>query len=403
MCTGSRSEKEPPQKPRGAGFNPLASTVGVHLEAILKKYGITFSSTCATKKFCAELNQMTIEACAENVRSIGFSLYSYGKARGWLPVLADTDHIVEKLDAIVEEAIRRAGSASAPRPKPGKEKEARGVAETRREEKKEKEEEIASRYHADLAAKYRGEPTTFIYPYLAEAAEGDELLYSVRSVEKNYVGTADIWIIGDRPKWWARDDRFIPCPKIKGGARIDRAHKLQTLMQRDDLPDEFVWMQDDIYFVKPLGYEFTAIAWTRSDAQKPEGISDTKSGYTKQKHLTFQALRDRGCSLEEYGAHVPKVYRRSNLKKLFETYDMLHEQFVDDILYCNEFADPMNPPMQIRSLMHRARAVPTPEALEKHLNTARMHNHTNGKFRGPIEENLKKTFITPCQWEKTAQ
>lgn len=244
--------------------------------------------------------------------------------------------------------------------------------------------------------------TTFVYPYLAIQAQGNELLYSVRSVEKFYQGNADIWIVGDRPAWWLRDDRFVDAPRVTGGARIDRANKLQVIVNTPGIPEEFVWMQDDVYFVKPLGYDFLSTRWTRG---RPMTAARLKKwtpgkGFAKQKKKTWQVLLANGKSLEDYAAHTPQVYRKANLATLFDKYDLLHKQYVDDLLYYNEFPDSAQPPVRIGGLMYRTQKKPSREVMQALMRNAKMHNHTNGAYNGESGHYLKDAFREQCNWEK---
>jgi len=242
--------------------------------------------------------------------------------------------------------------------------------------------------------------TAFVYPYLAKAAEGDELLYSVRSVEKYFQGKADIWIVGDRPAWWARDDRFVKAQQVKGGARIDRANKLWVILNTPEIPEEFVWMQDDIYFVKPVSYEFLATPWTRGKAMTPERLKtwEPEKGFFQQKKKTFEALLAGGKTLEDYAAHTPQVYEKENLRVLFEKYDLRKQQYVDDLLYYNEF--PQGKPVPIGNRMYRITGEPDEETYWRRMGPARLHNHFNGKYREFVAPRIKTLFPQSCSHEK---
>lgn len=243
-------------------------------------------------------------------------------------------------------------------------------------------------------------PTAFVYPYLAKAAEGDELLYSVRSVEKFYQGQADIWIVGDRPRWWARDDRFVRAGQVKGGARIDRANKLWVILNTPEIPESFVWMQDDIYFVGPVSYEFLATPWVRGRGMTAKSLAAWKpdKGYFRQKKRTWEALLENGKTLEDYAAHTPQVYRKNNLRVLFEKYNLRKEQYVDDLLYYNEF--PQGRPVPIGNRMYRITGEPDDAQYWKRMEPATLHNHFNGKFKRYVAPRIETMFPGPCSHEK---
>ncbi|MBU0616139.1 MAG: hypothetical protein KKI02_00315 [Planctomycetes bacterium] len=246
------------------------------------------------------------------------------------------------------------------------------------------------------------QPATFVYPYLAAAAVGDELLYSVRSIEKFYHGEADIWIVGDRPPWWRRDDRFIHCPQVRGGARIDRAHKLDVICRDDRIPESFVWMQDDIYFVKPVDLAFLATPWTRRPSPLSPAELDTwkpTRSFQKQNRTSFVALAARGKSLYDHAAHVPVLYRKANVRRMLDDYNMLHVPHVDDLVYGNEFANPDRPPRFVDTKMCRINGRTSKSGLCQRLAPARMLNHRHGQYKGAVEAKLERMFAEPSRWE----
>jgi len=246
------------------------------------------------------------------------------------------------------------------------------------------------------------EPLTFVYPYLAKAAIGNELLYSVRSVEEHYLGEADIWIIGDRPAWWTRDDRFINCPRVRGGARIDCAHKLRVICETDAIPEVFIKMMDDVYFMKPVDFGFLNTPWTSAKDMTAKRLakSGRGKGFGRQKRTTFRALLAAGRPMREHAAHMPVVYEKSKVLEMLNTFGMSRAPFVDDLLFLNYFAPSrFKKSQRVSTRLCRVTAKLTDAQLGGKLDPAVIHNHLSGCYRGAVERNLRRTFTRPSSWE----
>jgi len=92
----------------------------------------------------------------------------------------------------------------------------------------------------------------FVWPYWHGGANGDEIRWSVRSVEKHFIGEAKITIIGDRPPWYHGHHipkRRVP-PATPNRCYRDMLSKVWMMATHAEIDDEFVWMMDDIYLIK---------------------------------------------------------------------------------------------------------------------------------------------------------
>lgn len=178
-----------------------------------------------------------------------------------------------------------------------------------------------------------------IYPWIAKLARGSELRYSLRSVEKNFVGDVSVWVVGDCPDWYVGN--YLPVSEYDSKLilpRQDRAKKLWRVVKEPTIGDEFLWMMDDIYFIRKVDIDLFRNPWN-CGTMTPEKLADwrPKSEWERQKKLTWEILADNGRPLFDFATHLPHVYRKSSLQRLFERYFLWDAPFVDDILYGNEF------------------------------------------------------------------
>jgi len=104
--------------------------------------------------------------------------------------------------------------------------------------------------------KRRTSATQFVWPYWHSGASGDELRWSVRSVERFFDGPVKTTIVGDRPPWYRGhvidQPRIGPC--ANRGFR-DMLSKMKTMSQHPEIDSEFVWMMDDVYLIKETTWD----------------------------------------------------------------------------------------------------------------------------------------------------
>ncbi|WP_164104240.1 galactosyltransferase-related protein [Candidatus Laterigemmans baculatus] len=111
-----------------------------------------------------------------------------------------------------------------------------------------------------------GQAWPFVWTYWADGAVGDELRYSIRSVLKYQPG-ARVVVVGDKPGWYTGD--FISKPRIR--KRDHHAFKAcySKLIAAATELDRFVWMMDDVYWIKQFEMEeANCICYTTPDEAK---------------------------------------------------------------------------------------------------------------------------------------
>ena len=197
-----------------------------------------------------------------------------------------------------------------------------------------------SKTEAANCCPFLGPPLDFVYLYVEGPARGDELRYSIRSVFKNYLGPARIWVVGDKPDWYT--GLHIPLKRMRkqpGRARLDRAKKFYHIATEvSEIQDRFVAMQDDIYLVSPVSYYDLNRRWINGTPLTPEKIArwHPRDGYQKQKKNTAIKLYEKGVEyVSDYSTHTPKFYYKEDLARVIDTFDALKEPLVCTILYDN--------------------------------------------------------------------
>lgn len=180
----------------------------------------------------------------------------------------------------------------------------------------------------------------FVWFHIPGPDNSAELKLSIRSVQKNFVGTQQITVIGEKPNWY--DGHFIPVKRFGGikdrKSRMpfrDTQFKLVSCVNHPEIDEEFVWIMDDCYMLKPTPIEDMKVArydpWYQGKAATPwhQLIKDT-----------FGVLRKHGFPTLQYGTHLPHVFTKTNLRDMFQRYNYPRDLYLFEILYKNTYGNP---------------------------------------------------------------
>lgn len=173
----------------------------------------------------------------------------------------------------------------------------------------------------------------FVWTYWEGGAAGDELRWSIRSIERFCEEETKITIAGDSPSWFR--GHVIPLPKIEEEPNHnfqDVLWKLQNITQRSDIDSQFVWMMDDIVALQPFNPIDIAI---------PRGVRfesfdriSRQKKYLRLKADTLRFLQNEGFSGHwDFGTHAPHLIDKSFLRNLFLTLPIREKCLLWEIVY----------------------------------------------------------------------
>lgn len=154
------------------------------------------------------------------------------------------------------------------------------------------------------------------FVYLCRHGENEELRYSIRSVVKN-TENPQIWLVGGKPSWYTGN--FIKSDQSKDKYE-NVVNSLNTIVNCDSIPDDFVLMNDDFYIIKPIDKIKT---YHGGDFKKKVEIfsENAKSSYyTSLLQNTKKELQDAGIENPlDYAIHVPIELNKQKLSKVIKT------------------------------------------------------------------------------------
>lgn len=173
----------------------------------------------------------------------------------------------------------------------------------------------------------------FVWPYWHGGAHGDEIRFSVRSVEKFFDGKAKCTIIGDKPPWFT--GHYIPQRRVPKRTQDrpyrDMIAKVWTMATHPEIDTDFIWMMDDIYFLKPF---------TLEQIQTPRAERWRESDYNswqRFKTASMKELTAAGRTNYDYATHMPHYVEKEKLVTLFEEFGLHEKTMLWEVLYKNRF------------------------------------------------------------------
>lgn len=236
-------------------------------------------------------------------------------------------------------------------------------------------------------------PTTqFVWPYWEGGANGDELRWSIRSVEQFFQGRAKITIIGDKPDWYhghvIRKKR-VPASKPNRAFR-DMLSKVFYIATHAEIDDECVWMMDDVYFLKP--FTLDDIKTSRAEPWRPS----MGNSWQKRKTASMDALAARGLPQHDYATHMPHWLEKSKLRTMFDDFNLHENTMLWEVLYGNLYRET---PQRTRPFFVRFKNQASSEAYKQLTQRATVMNHIASAWCDGLRDFLADLLPNPSTTE----
>lgn len=184
-----------------------------------------------------------------------------------------------------------------------------------------------------------------IYPWLAVDESFDALRYSLRSVDMFFEDKeCPIYIIGNgKPRWLDENHRvkWINVPEYKQSRQEGLWKAWQIGLQ---IAEEIIWMNDDIYFLRPTVWDDMRVALTEGvlDEQEPQ-LRTAHNSWRRSLGDACADLRSRGFSdVHRFATHTPFLFEREKSLEIMREY---HVPFCGawETLYHNHHQTPHEP------------------------------------------------------------
>jgi hypothetical protein len=158
------------------------------------------------------------------------------------------------------------------------------------------------------------------------------------------------------------------------------------------MDEQFVWMMDDIVFLKTVSLE---------DLQTPRAERFTPSDlnkWQKIKQRTMQALTDKGRPNHDYATHAPHFAEKQKVRAIFDEFDLHDDRNVLtwEILYGNTYR---SEPQRSRPWFMRFQEPQTLEEYRAKTIRASCMNWSAGLWSNDLRTFLEELFPEPSSSE----
>jgi len=235
-------------------------------------------------------------------------------------------------------------------------------------------------------------PVQFVWPYWDGGANGDELRWSIRSVEQFFQGRAKITIIGDKPDWYQGHvihKKRVPAATPNRAFR-DMLSKVFYIASHAEIDEQCIWMMDDIYFLKPFSLEDIkaprAEPWRRSIA----------NSWQRRKTVTMQALALQGLTKHDYATHMPHWLEKARLRTMFDDFNLHENTMLWEVLYGNLYREK---PQRTRPFFARLKNQGTAEEYRDVTRNATVMNHIEAAWCVGMRDFLAELLPNPSTAE----
>lgn len=150
----------------------------------------------------------------------------------------------------------------------------------------------------------------------------NEIRFSLRSVEKYLKGFRNIYVVGECPAFLQNvihipaTDEFDPAVNADGNMIL----KILKACALPDLSDDFLFMNDDFVFMKPV--VASEIKWMYKGDMKDRPESFWKEQFYRHRlRRTYETLRDLGETTLQYDYHAPMRMNKHSFREVMEHFD----------------------------------------------------------------------------------
>lgn len=186
---------------------------------------------------------------------------------------------------------------------------------------------------------------TVVWVYWHRGATGDELRYSMRSARRSLADASNFVLCGENPGWF--DGDFIHCPRFsESKARqkygsdkftkwIDSIEKLRAICESPLVTENFLWLYDDTFIVKPTSIGELSRPKVRGVLHAGDLNAPIRKSWRELRRRTAKDLVDRELPQHNYSTHYPVVYNKTKLLATIEEFNVPKNPRLIESLYAN--------------------------------------------------------------------
>lgn len=217
-----------------------------------------------------------------------------------------------------------------------------------------------------------------VYPYIP--SNWEELKYSLRSAEQYFQEDFNVYILSNKCPKWVNGINYIKTNYFEDPHQ-DVVNKYYRIIK---LVDNFIWMSDDIYFLKPTFLD--DIQCQGYEPKKPDNASTWGIRINNASKLLPKSTQ------YNYSTHTPLYFESKKLKKLMHKYSILSGELSVKVLYFNTY-NTIHKPLTNRVFKTNTSSV---KIRPEH----RYLCHNDAGLTDKVKEYLQYRFSIPSKFEK---
>ncbi len=150
--------------------------------------------------------------------------------------------------------------------------------------------------------------------YICRVGENEELLYSIRSVEKN-LPDSNIWVIGGKPNWYIGN--YINVADEGGKFQnINKCYK--AIIDEEKISEDFILMNDDFFILSPSNNYKYYSGYLKDKIINHIEINGISS-YSRALRTAVEALKRQGINEPlNYDIHTPMAFNKAKLAQVID-------------------------------------------------------------------------------------
>lgn len=242
------------------------------------------------------------------------------------------------------------------------------------------------------------------YPYVHELAKGEELRYSLRSLEKYADFDYQVWIVGNPPPWVCNVN-VIPHTRnedVHGTATYDAIEKLKLFLAASE-SDHFIRMYDDIYFLQHMTLEDMKVFYTIGDYTGRD--PDMQNNWGRQLKRTLEILREKKLGQHNTESHLPEYFSRLKMNSILTWFEPEKERLLTSTLYSNFWKLELQPVlgMKIKAGFYgdtiHSYNITDPHQIREICASHRFLNHNDAGYTKTLQQVIRELFPDKSKFE----
>ena len=149
-----------------------------------------------------------------------------------------------------------------------------------------------------------------VITYVSDHHGGKELRYTLRSLKNITNWNGEVFIVGDREKWFSPEVKYIRANKY-GNGWVDQARKVASVCAEPGMQEDFILSMDDIYVTRR-----TEVC-SYYQGELPTG---GKTPHKLSKSSSRAYLEEKGLPILDYECHAPMVINKEKYMEMYKDF-----------------------------------------------------------------------------------